>query len=89
MSITKEEKTKLIENFRINQKDTGSAEVQIAILTKKINNLSQHFKIHAKDNHSRYGFLKMVADRRKLLNYLMGKDVDKYRDVIDRLNIRR
>ena len=89
MSITPEEKTRLIKEFGTKEGDTGSPEVQVAILTSRINTLTEHFKSHKKDNHSRRGLLKMVAQRRKLLDYTKGKDVARYQDLIKRLGIRR
>ena len=79
----------LIKDFATKDGDTGSPEVQIAILTERITNLTEHFKGHKKDNHSRRGLLKMVAQRRKLLDYLKGKDEGRYKDLIGRLGIRR
>ena len=89
MSITAEEKAKVISEFATNKGDTGSPEVQIAILTSRINNLTEHFKEHHKDNHGRRGLLKMVAQRRKLLDYLRGKEEERYQTVIKKLGIRR
>jgi small subunit ribosomal protein S15 len=89
MSITAEDKTKLMKDFATKDGDTGSPEVQVAILTTRIANLTEHFKTHAKDNHSRRGLLKLVAQRRKLLDYLRGKDEQRYQDLIKRLGIRR
>ncbi|MDR9393310.1 30S ribosomal protein S15 [Roseovarius sp. SYSU LYC5161] len=89
MSITVEEKERVIKEFATKEGDTGSPEVQIAILTSRISTLTEHFKTHKKDNHGRRGLLKLVAQRRKLLDYLKGKDVDRYRDLIKRLGIRR
>ncbi|PIV74490.1 MAG: 30S ribosomal protein S15 [Rhodobacteraceae bacterium CG17_big_fil_post_rev_8_21_14_2_50_65_11] len=89
MSITAEEKNRLIAEFATKEGDTGSPEVQVAILTSRIATLTEHFKIHKKDNHGRRGLLKMVALRRKLLDYLKGKDEGRYRDLIKRLGIRR
>ncbi len=89
MSITVEEKTRLIKEFGTKEGDTGSPEVQVAILTSRISTLTEHFKSHKKDNHSRRGLLMMVAQRRKLLDYLKGKDEGRYRDLIQRLGIRR
>jgi len=89
MSITVEEKHRLIKEFATKEGDTGSPEVQIAILTSRISTLTEHFKTHKKDNHGRRGLLMMVAQRRKLLDYLKGKDADRYRDLIKRLGIRR
>lgn len=89
MSITAEEKTRLIKQYGTKDGDTGSPEVQVAILTSRINTLTEHFKSHAKDNHSRRGLLKMVAQRRKLLDYVKGKNEQRYQDLIQRLGIRR
>ena len=89
MSITAEEKNSLIKEFATKDGDTGSPEVQVAILTKRIATLTEHFKPHKKDNHSRRGLLMMVAQRRKLLDYLKGKDEGRYQDLIKRLGIRR
>lgn len=89
MSISAEEKARLIKEFATNDGDTGSPEVQVAILTSRINTLTDHFKSHKKDNHSRRGLLKMVAQRRKLLDYTRGKDEVRYQDLIKRLGIRR
>ena len=88
MSITKDEKKDLIEKFSINEKDTGSAEVQIAVLTKRINNLIEHFKNHKHDNHSKRGLVALVNNRKKLLSYLSKKDNEEYIKVIKELNIR-
>jgi small subunit ribosomal protein S15 len=89
MSITVEEKSRVIKEFATKEGDTGSPEVQVAILTTRITTLTEHFKTHKKDNHGRRGLLKMVAQRRKLLDYLRGKDEGRYRDLISRLGIRR
>ncbi|MEM9047788.1 MAG: 30S ribosomal protein S15 [Pseudomonadota bacterium] len=89
MSITPAEKEALIKDYATGEKDTGSPEVQVAILTKRIVTLTEHFKTHKKDNHSRRGLLKMVSRRRKLLDYVRGKDEARYRDLIQRLGIRR
>ena len=89
MSITVEEKARLIKEFGTKEGDTGSPEVQVAILTSRITTLTEHFKSHKKDNHSRRGLLKMVAQRRKLLDYVKGKDVERYKTIITRLGIRR
>ncbi len=89
MSITPERKTELIKQFAIKENDTGSPEVQIAILTERINHLTEHFKTHKKDNHSRRGLLKMVSQRRQLLDYVKGKDVPRYQTIIEKLGIRR
>ena len=89
MSITVEEKQKLIKDYGTKAGDTGSPEVQVAILTSRITTLTEHFKTHKKDNHGRRGLLKMVAQRRKLLDYVKGKDEARYQDLIKRLGIRR
>ena len=89
MSITAEEKQKVMKDFATKDGDTGSPEVQVAILTSRINTLTEHFKTHKKDNHSRRGLLKLVAQRRKLLDYLKGKEEARYTDLIQRLGIRR
>ncbi len=89
MSITVEEKNRVIKEFATKEGDTGSPEVQVAILTSRITTLTEHFKAHKKDNHGRRGLLKMVALRRKLLDYLKGRDETRYQDLIKRLGIRR
>ena len=89
MSITAEEKAKVLKEFATKEGDTGSPEVQVAILTSRINTLTEHFKMHKKDNHSRRGLLKMVAKRRKLLDFLKNKEEQRYKDLIGRLSIRR
>ncbi|MEM1382160.1 MAG: 30S ribosomal protein S15 [Pseudomonadota bacterium] len=89
MSITPERKDALIKDYGTKDGDTGSPEVQVAILTERIVNLTEHFKEHKKDNHSRRGLLKMVSQRRKLLDYVRGKDEARYKDLIQRLGIRR
>ena len=89
MSITAEDKDRIIKEFARAAGDTGSPEVQVAVLSKRISNLTEHFKSHAKDNHSRRGLLKLVATRRKLLDYLKSKDEARYRDLIGKLGIRR
>ena len=89
MSITKEKKAELIKKFAVNEGDTGSPEVQVAILTERINNLTQHFQTNKKDNHSRRGLLAMVATRRKLLDYVKRKDDARYQKLIAELGIRR
>jgi small subunit ribosomal protein S15 len=89
VSITKENKEKLISRFKINDKDTGSSQVQVSILTERIRNLTEHFKTHKKDNHSRKGLLTMVATRKKLLNYLRKTDYDKYLKIIQELELRK
>jgi small subunit ribosomal protein S15 len=89
MSITAERKTALVNQYAQKSGDTGSPEVQVAILTERINNLTDHFKTHTKDNHSRRGLLKLVSQRRSLLDYLKGKDEGRYRTLIEKLGIRR
>ncbi len=89
MSVTPERKEALIKEYATKDGDTGSPEVQVAILTERIVNLTEHFKTNKKDNHSRRGLLKMVALRRKLLDYVKGKNVERYKTLIGRLGIRR
>jgi small subunit ribosomal protein S15 len=89
MSITLERKQELIKEFAKGDSDTGSPEVQVAILTERIVNLTEHFKTHKKDNHSRRGLLKLVSQRRRLLDYVRARDEARYRDLISRLGIRR
>jgi small subunit ribosomal protein S15 len=89
MSITPDEKQRLIKEFGTKDGDTGSPDVQIAILTSRISTLTEHFKTHKKDNHSRRGLLKMVSQRRKLLDYVKAKDEDRYKMLIGKLGIRR
>ena len=89
MTITAEAKKSLIDSFKQNDKDTGSAPVQIAILTERINMLTDHFKIHKKDHHSRQGLLKLVSQRRKLLEYLKRESSEAYAKILDRLNLRK
>ena len=89
MALTKEEKSAIIKEFAKNEKDTGSAEVQIAILTKDINDLTEHLKTHIHDYHSRRGLLKKVGQRRNMLNYLSKKDIQSYREVIKKLGLRK
>ncbi|MGA2915072.1 MAG: 30S ribosomal protein S15 [Sedimentisphaerales bacterium] len=87
--LTKEKKTKVIEEYRTSGSDTGSPEVQIAILTTRINELTEHFKTHPKDHSSRRGLLKMVGNRSALLKYISKKDIKRYREVINRLGLRK
>jgi small subunit ribosomal protein S15 len=87
--MTKEEKIEIIKKYGANEKDSGKAEVQIALLTKRINDLTDHFNAHKKDHHSRRGLMMMVGKRRRLLDYLMGKDIERYRAIIKELNIRK
>ena len=89
MALTKEQTAALVKKFGKNENDTGSTEVQIAILTAEIKNLTAHLKVHVKDNHSRRGLLKMVGSRRSLLNYLLKNDVKKYREVVKELGLRK
>ena len=87
--LRKEEKTEVIHSNQRHENDTGSPEVQIAILTKRINDLTEHLKVHKQDHHSRRGLLKMVGHRRNLLNYLMKTDIERYRAIIAKLGIRK
>ena len=87
--ISKELKAQVVEDYKTHEGDTGSPEVQIALLTERINELTEHLKIHQKDNHSRRGLLKMVGKRRALLSYLKKNDIESYRNLIERLGIRK
>lgn len=87
--ISKEKKAEIINDFKTHEGDTGSPEVQVAILTYRINHLNEHLKTHKKDHHSRRGLLKMVGQRRNLLNYLRDKDLERYRNLIARLGLRK
>ena len=87
--MTKERKQEIIATYRRDEKDTGSPEVQIALLTERISELTEHLKVHPKDNHSRRGLLKMVGKRRNLLNYLAKKDIQRYRDIAQKLSLRK
>ena len=89
MALTKEQKQAVVESNKIHESDTGSPEVQIALLTERINSLADHFKAHVKDHHSRRGLLKMVGSRRRLLNYLRKKNPDRYIKTIDKLGLRK
>jgi small subunit ribosomal protein S15 len=89
MSVTPERKQALVGQFRQHDKDTGSPEVQVALLSERINYLTEHFKTHKKDHHSRRGLLKLVSQRRRLLDYLKGKDANRYKSLIDGLGIRK
>jgi small subunit ribosomal protein S15 len=89
MPLPLEKKRNLIEQFRVHEADTGSPEVQIALLTERINGLTDHFKLHSKDHHSRRGLLMLIGKRRSLLEYLRTKDSERYRVIIDKLGIRR
>jgi len=87
--MTKERKQEVIEAFKRDEKDTGSPEVQVALLTERINELTEHLKVHKKDNHSRRGLLKMVGKRRNLLTYLAKKDEARYKAIVEKLNLRK
>lgn len=89
MALSLEKKAEIIKNYQIHEKDTGSPEVQIAILTERINYLNEHLKINTKDHHSRRGLLKMVGQRRSLLEYLKKNEFDRYRNIVTRLGLRR
>jgi len=89
MPLAKEKKIEIIKDFGRTEKDTGSAEVQIALLTKRIQDLTEHFKKNKKDHNSRRGLLKLVGQRRKMLNYLKKKDLEKYREILGRLSLRK
>jgi small subunit ribosomal protein S15 len=89
VALAKEAKTNIIGQYKVHESDTGSPEVQVALLTQRINDLTEHFKTHVKDNHSRRGLLKLVSQRRRLLDYLRRKDAERYREVIGRLGIRK
>lgn len=87
--MTKEEKLELVKKFGVNEKDSGKSEVQIALITKRLNDLTDHFNVHKKDHHSRRGLMQLVGKRRRLLDYLMKKDIERYRVIIKELNIRK
>ena len=89
MAVSQPKKKEVIERFRVHETDTGSAEVQIALLTEKINQLGDHFRTHVKDHHSRRGLLKMVGRRRRLLEYLKSKNIGRYRELIEQLGLRK
>lgn len=89
MSLEREKKSELIKGYRVHEQDTGSPEIQVALLTERINQLTPHFKDHKKDHHSRRGLLKMVGTRRRLLDYLKKIDASRYKTLIERLNIRK
>lgn len=89
MALAKEKKKKIIAEFRREKRDTGSVELQVALLTEHINGLAEHFKTHLKDHHSRYGLIKMVGKRKRLLNYLQRKDPERYKNLITRLDLRK
>lgn len=89
MSLTREVKEQIVLDYRLKEGDTGSPQVQVALLTRRINDLTEHFKTHKKDNHSRRGLLKMVSQRRSMLDYLKRIDIEQYHELIGRLNLRR
>ncbi|MEW6369120.1 MAG: 30S ribosomal protein S15 [Acidobacteriota bacterium] len=89
MSFTVQQKSEIIGQYKVHQADTGSPEVQIALISSRIAYLMDHFKVHKKDHHSRHGLLKLVGQRRRLLDYLKGKDINRYRALIKRLGIRK
>ena len=89
MTQAKAAKAQVIEDYRLHEGDTGSPEVQVALLTQRINQLTEHFKTHAKDHHSRRGLLKLVGRRRRLLDYMKQQDIERYRTTIERLSIRK
>ena len=89
MALTTELKQEIIDRYRLHDADTGSPEVQVAILSERITYLTDHFKVHAKDHHSRRGLIKLVGQRRRLLNYLKNKDIDRYRALIEQLGLRK
>jgi small subunit ribosomal protein S15 len=89
LPLSKQRKTSIIEEYKKHTADTGSPEVQIALLSKRIEELTEHFQVHKKDHHSRQGLIKMVGKRRSLLDYLKKKDIDRYREVIERLGLRK
>ncbi|MBL8122881.1 MAG: 30S ribosomal protein S15 [Pyrinomonadaceae bacterium] len=89
MATAKELKEKIVGDFKTHGSDTGSSQVQVALLTQRINELTEHFKVHKKDNHSRRGLLKMVSRRRKLLDYLKKTDINEYHTIIEKLGLRR
>ena len=89
MPQTKENRERVITDYRLHESDTGSTDVQVALLTQRINELTEHFKTHTKDHHGRRGLLKMVGQRRRLLDYLKRRDLDRYRQLIERLGLRK
>ncbi len=89
MSLQKEKKQEIIQEYKVHENDSGSAEVQIALLTARIEHLKDHFEVHKKDHHSRRGLLKMVGQRRRLLNYLKEKDLTAYQEIVKRLKLRK
>ena len=89
MPLKKEQKAEIIKNFRLHDTDTGSPEVQVSLLTERINELTEHMKVHKKDFHTRHGLLKLVGQRRRMLDYLMNNDIESYRNLVNRLGLRR
>jgi len=89
MSITREKKQEVIDSYKLHDNDSGSAQVQVAILTERIKNLTEHFKLHKKDHHSRQGLIHLVGQRKRLLGYLRQRDVQKYQTIIEQLGIRK
>lgn len=89
MSLAKETKESILADFKTHESDTGSPQIQVALLTRRINELTEHFKTHKKDNHSRRGLLKMVSQRRSMLDYLKRRDIEKYHEVVAKLGLRR
>ena len=89
MNLSKEQKEKVVKDYRLHETDTGSVEVQVALLTARVNELTEHLKLHVKDHHSRKGLLMMVGQRRRLLEYLKRSDLEAYRALIDNLNLRK
>ena len=89
MALAKQAKEQIVSEYRTHESDTGSPQVQVALLSKRINDLTEHFKTHKKDNHSRRGLLKMVSQRRSLLDYLKRTDIERYHEVVSRLGLRR
>ena len=89
MALNTEQKQEIIDRYRLHDADTGSPEVQVAILSERISYLTDHFKVHAKDHHSRRGLIKLVGQRRRLLNYLKDKDIERYRTLIEQLGLRK
>ncbi len=89
MALNTEQKQEIIDRYRLHNADTGSPEVQVAILSERISYLTDHFKVHAKDHHSRRGLIKLVGQRRRLLNYLKDKDIERYRTLIEQLGLRK
>ena len=89
MALAKQAKEQIVAEYRTHESDTGSPQVQVALLSKRINDLTEHFKTHKKDNHSRRGLLKMVSQRRSLLDYLKRTDIERYHEIVSRLGLRR